>query len=426
MKRKYLCGFSKCAAVFCVVLFLLWLFQLLSALIPNEALRENMEKSVFAYKDCEGFELTDGNKLNSVADNYADSIWLNIAWNLGEENPLVATFKTSYYDGEMLGENAGLYYTVIEGTAPNNDYSRYWHGSAMLVRLFHLFTDVEGIKCIGFVVFLLLVLLSVIILVRRKQADIAVILVLSLLFVSVWNIRLSLEYQSPFIIAFVLIPFYLAFEKRGDNAFSLLSVVGGVMASFFDFLTTETVTLLLPLALVIAVRAKEKRLGSAKQNIAMIVKSAVCWLVSYAGAFLVKWALAGLVAGKGAFDAALSSAAERMESYASVFSPVISNFTVLFGGTKRVDARLVVSGILISLIVLVSIWYLFRAKQTNALAAFLLLLVGFAVPLRFIVLGNHSYLHCFFTYRALVTFVFAVLSALWLNVRLPFGKRREK
>lgn len=198
------------------------------------------------------------------------------------------------------------------------------------------------------------------------------------------------------------------------------------MASFFDFLTTETVTILLPLALVIAVRAKEKRLGNAKQNIVMIAKSAVCWLASYAGTFLVKWTLAGLVTGKGAVDAALSSAAERMESYASVFSPVISNFTVLFGGAKRVDTRLVVTGILISLIVLVSIWYLFRAKEKNSLAAVLLLLIGFTVPLRFIVLGNHSYLHCFFTYRALVTLVFAVLSALWLNVRLPFGKRREK
>lgn len=218
MKREYFVGFLRCTAVFCATLLLLWLFQFLSALIPNAAIRDNMEKSVFTYKDCEGFELTDGNKMNSVADNYADSIWLNIAWNLGDENPLVSTIETSYYDGEMLGENAGLYYTVIEGTPPNNDYSRYWHGTTMIIRLFHLFTDVEGMKLYGFAVFLFLVLLSVIILVRRKHADVALILVLSLMAVNVWNIRLSLEYQSPFIIAFVLIPFYLAFEKRGDNA----------------------------------------------------------------------------------------------------------------------------------------------------------------------------------------------------------------
>ena len=49
-----------------------------------------------------------------------------------------------------------------------------------------------------------------------------------------------------------------------------------------------------------------------------------------------------------------------------------------------------------------------------------------ALIARYLLLSNHSYLHCFFTHRALVSVIFAVFMALWLNIELPNRKKPQK
>ena len=434
MIRKIFCSAAKHTAVFAVVLFLLWLLLFLSALIPNDMIRDNMEKSANTYKEHSTYEFVKGNKFNSIADYYADALWLNIAWNIGEGNSLKSVIQTDYYDGEGLGENAGLYLTITENKAPNTDYTRYWHGTVMFIRLGHLITDVEGVKLIGFIAFLLLVGLTIFILVRKRHWDLAVILALSLAAVQIWNIRLSMEYQPGFILAFVLVPLFLILEHRDDKWLTILSVVSGTAVAFFDFLTTETVTILIPLALVIAVRTKENRLGSLKENLLLLLKCGICWVLSYGGAFIVKWLIASMVTNTNAFETALSSVAERMgnkvEMYAdkpkSILSAVAANLSMLFGSEIRVDAGRTALGIIFLVLILLSVWYLFRGKDKKSEATIILIVLGAVVLIRCLALNNHSYLHCFFTYRALVTPIFALLAAMWLNIELPHKKRRRK
>ena len=436
MIRRILCSAAKHTAVFAVVLFLLWLLLFLSALIPNDMIRDNMEKSALSYKERTAFEFTDGKKLNSVADHYADSIWLNVSWNMGEDSPLISSIRTNYYDGGELGVNAGLYLSVTQGTEPNKDYTRYWHGTVMFIRLGHLITDVEGVKLIGFIAFLLLVGLTIFILARKRHWDLAVILALSLAAVQIWNIRLSMEYQPAFILAFVLIPLFLALERRGDKWLTILSVVSGTAVAFFDFLTTETVTILIPLALVIAVRTKENRLGSLKENLLLLLKCGICWVLSYGGAFIVKWLVASMVTGENAFALAFSSAEVHtlggnmqtidIENRPDNFvSGLLANLTVLFGGTERVQPERVMLGLIICLLLIFSVWYMLRKKEGSK-GTMCLLILGGLVFVRFLVLNNHSYVHEFFVYRALITPVFALLTSVWLNIELPQKKRRRK
>ena len=434
MIRKIFCSAAKHTAVFAVVLFLLWLLLFLSALIPNDAIQDNMEKSANTFKEHSTYEFVNGNSFNSISDYYADALWLNIAWNIGEGNSLKSVIQTDYYDGEGLGENAGLYLTITENKAPNTDYTRYWHGTSMFIRLGHLFTDVEGIKLIGFIAFLLLAGLTLFILARKRHWDLAVMLALSLAAVQIWNIRLSMEYQPAFILAFMLIPLFLALERRGEKWLTVLSVISGTAVAFFDFLTTETVTILLPLALVIAVRTKENRLGSLKENLLLLLKCGICWVLSYGGAFIVKWLIASMVTNTNAFETALSSVAERMgnkvEMYAdkpkSILSAVAANLSMLFGSEIRVDAGRTALGIIFLVLILLSVWYLFRGKDKKSEATIILIVLGAVVLIRCLALNNHSYLHCFFTYRALVTPIFALLAAMWLNIELPHKKRRRK
>ena len=436
MIRKIFCSAAKHTAVFAIVLFLLWLLLFLSVLIPNDMIRDNMEQSALSYKERTAFEFTDGKKLNSVADHYADSIWLNVSWNMGEDSPLISSIRTNYYDGGELGVNAGLYLSVTQGTEPNKDYTRYWHGTVMFIRLGHLITDVEGVKLIGFIAFLLLVGLTIFILARKRHWDLAVILALSLAAVQIWNIRLSMEYQPGFILAFVLVPLFLILERRDDKWLTILSVVSGTAVAFFDFLTTETVTILIPLALVIAVRTKENRLGSLKENLILLLKCGICWVLSYGGAFIVKWLIASMVTGENAFALAFSSAEVHtlggnmqtidIENRPDNFiSGLLANLTVLFGGTERVQPERVMLGLIICLLLIFSVWYMLRKKESSKGTTSLLILGGL-VFVRFLVLNNHSYVHEFFVYRTLITPIFALLASVWLNIELPHKKGRRK
>lgn len=427
-------------AFFFGVLGILWLLLILAACIPNKALKGHMEQSALSYKEKEAFSFEKGARFWSISDNYADAILLNISWNMGKVqendgiNPVLASLDTCYYDGGDFGENAGLYLNVIDDKVEaNTDYTRYWHGSAMFVRLLHLIMDVKGMKWAGLVATLFLAALTVGILIRHKHYDLAGALVLSMAAVEIWNIRLSLEYQPAFLIAFMLCPLYLYGERKKEQLLTYLSVLGGTLISFFDFLTTETVVLVLPLLLVVAVRGAENRLEDFKKNVKMLFWCGVSWFFAYGGAFLVKWTASSLATGENKFAAALSSAGERMAgglgTEGTVRFPlripaaVGANLTVLFGGEKRMDVPRVLIGLVVSLLILGSLFYLFYRKKGNKTALRLLGILGSVVLLRYMMLSNHSYLHEFFTYRALICPVFALLAGMTMFFRDPGGNK---
>lgn len=422
-------------AVFAALLAIFWLLLILAALIPNQAIQENMVQSALYYKEKDAFAFEKEGRWNSISDNYADAILLNVSWHLGKGNPFTATLDTWYYDGETMGENVGLYLSVLEDEIqPNTEYSRYWHGTAIVVRFLHLFMDVRGIKLCGFLGMMLLAFGTVGILVKHRQAELAVALLVSMAAIQIWNVRLSMEYQPAFLLAFLFCILYLWLERKGDSWLTLLSVAGGVSIAFFDFLTTETVVLLLPLILVVAVRAKENRLGDFRTNLRMLAGCGVCWMSAYAGTFLMKWTDASLVTGSNKFILAFSSVGERMTGSLSgegsdnlfirIPQAVIANLTMMFGGENRIEPGRVVVGLFLATLILGSLLYLFYHRG-NPTAIKLLMLLGSVVFLRYIILNNHSYLHEFFTYRALISPIMAVLAGLVLSMQVPWPVKRE-
>ena len=140
-----------------------------------------------------------------------------------------------------------------------------------------------------------------ILLIRDGKDMVAITFFLSLCMVKIWNVRLSMEYQPAFILGFGFCILYLLYEKKGNQGLLALAVVSGVMTSFFDFLTTETVTILLPLILVITVRTMDGRIGKWKENMIFLVTQGIAWLLSYGMTFPVKWILASVVTGENKF-----------------------------------------------------------------------------------------------------------------------------
>ena len=138
---------------------------------------------------------------------------------------------------------------------------------------------------------------------------------------------------------------------------------------------------------------------------------------------LFKWIVALAVLGKEAFFAALSQAALRINGDATLGNVIgaetVSDFERVSGALWRnigcifpFKDEMPLKGTLLYVlligIVTFCIWYLFRKKRESCLNK-MLLIVSVLPFLRFLVLNNHSYIHFFFTYRALLVGVVVLL-----------------
>lgn len=419
---------------FAAAIIILWSALILTSLIPNEKLRDNMLGSAMLMNGADPFPQKNGR--NTITDNYADIILLNVIWNTDSSSPFVSSLDTKYYDGNDgvtdYGENYGLYAAVKDGTPPNTDYSRYWHGSAVFIRPLMLFTDINGVRLTGALAALFLMVLSCIILARRKLYLEAAALPLAFICVQAWNIRLSMEYQPAVLVTLAVLPFFLSLEKKGDTALIILSVVCGTMIAFFDFLTAETLTLLIPLITVMSVRYSEGRFANAKTELITSAKCSLGWILAYIGTFLVKWTAASAVTGENKFAAALTSAEERFAGSVQTFSPFIqifaapfTNISTMLGGNERADVFPAITGIILIAAAVVTALYLSR-RIRNAREYMLVAFILAAVPyIRYAVLNNHSYLHDFFTYRAQAAVVLALITSLGAAMRRPKIKKKK-
>ncbi len=416
------------AGLFAAVLLALWAALTASAAIPNERIHDNMLSSALYFRDRQAF--TEGAQFRSLQDNYADAILLNVAWNMGEGTPLVSALDSKYCSGGDYGVNWGLYRAVSAGDSPDTDYTRYWHGMAALVRPLLLMTDIRGIRLIGTVAAFILLAANAALLIRKKQYFAAGALAGSFLCVHIWNISLSMEYQPAVIVTLLLLPLYIVFAEN-DSAVISLAVISGVTIAFFDFLTAETLTILVPLLLIFIMRKQSGTPSTLRGNAVLAAASGGSWTLAYAGTFLVKWTAASLATGENKFISALTSAEFRLTG-ATELSPVqqffeapAANISVLFGGTSRMDWSAFWVGLLISAAVIGAVFYLFRSREKFDRCFTLTMLILGAIPfVRFFLMNNHSYLHCFFTYRALASSVLALSAALWYSMEL--SPKRKK
>lgn len=416
--------------IFAATVGILWLLLILTSLIPNNRIRENIKKSALSYKEKEAYVMTNKNRLNSIEDNYADAILLGVIWNIDSHNPVVSSLDTKYYDEEKYGQSYGLYLSVTDKSiSPNTDYTRYWHGMSVILRPLLLITDIGGIRNICFSIFLLLFAIICALLIKRKCYYVSVGLLMSLLGVQVWNIRLSVEYISTFLVCFLMAIVFILFEKKGNDYIIGLSVVSGVTTAFFDFLTTETITILIPLMLVFMIRQKENRQSAHKENIWLIIKSLLLWGISYVMTFIVKWSAASIATGQNKFITAMTSVEERvygdtgeeLSFIERLLSAVPANISTLFGGKERIDSKCIFAGLMITFAIGISVFYLFRKNQKEKDITVLLLIIGIVPYARYMVLSNHSYLHEFFTYRSQCVTILALLGIIGYNIDNPLA-----
>ena len=279
------------------------------AIIPRERIKTNMlESAEYMCESPTQWLLMDWIHASQI-DHYADCITLSIAYELDESRPLQSAMTTSFYGYQTTAMNTMLLESVRDDLSATTEYLRYWHGSAAAMRLLHLFWNIKTIYMFHAILMAAVSLILIILLFKNGFREEAVAYVLAMIIVSSWYVPLCLEYTYTFICMMVsaIIGFILALKHK-DQWLGLFFMITGMVTVYFDFLTTETLTLLIPLLLILRVWSRQGR----EEKWVYSLKFGIAWSAGYLGMWMMKWLTASIVLGENVMPYVTGHVSERI------------------------------------------------------------------------------------------------------------------
>lgn len=398
---------------FLLTLVILTSALVLSAMIPKTKIQSNVLESAEYLCEGELFGTILNGKESSKIDRYADSILLAIAYQYDENHPLESVMWSSYYFTKYQNENKNLLDAVTEDQDANQQYLRYWHGSISLVRPLLLFFNIEEIYLLHGVILAVLIILLFLTLFRKRAFAPMIGLLCGLILTSTWYVPLSLEYTWVYLLTmlFSIIGLKMVYAgKRGYLGFFFL--ICGMLTNYMDFLTTETLTLSIPLLLILWVEYRQNFDKQKKMLLLDTGRRVVFWGIGYVGMWISKWILASLVLKVNVIPYVSGHIEERLGGNIGLslteylFGSITKNISCLFPLEYGFGGR-IFGWVLILFVIYVGFVYRKDSICKTKIGVYLFLAL---VPyIRFAVLHNHSYLHYFFTYRAQMATILAIV-----------------
>lgn len=394
----------------------------LTALIPKEAFRDNLLASAeyLSEKEDEFYSLIEGDK-RTLIHNYADVITFNIMYSIDGENVWDELMMSPFYSDninqdypliELLQER------IVEEKQPDTLYDRYWHGMMVFLRpLFCMFTLTQIRMIMLALLGGLLVALSALLWRRRLQGLVAALWIAAGM-TGYPMLSMCMEYVPVWLI---MLGCSLAVFRwyHSDIVVTRISIVSGVCCAFFDFLTTETVAIVIPLVVVLCLRHKDGQIEDYLQGVKWLLAIGVLWGIAYIGTLFTKWVLSSIVLGQERISFAVSMLLQRQGAssvqlgetiFPQQIAAVLTNIRLMLGMSEAVSLESVFAGVLVVTLVMISVIYLFRKKGKECVLPGLLFLLGCVPIMRMMVLHNHSLEHCFFVYRALFATIVCVVA----------------
>lgn len=378
-------------ATICIVLLII------TALIPKELVKSNMVKSSEEMYDIKYIYFFNNQKNRSfLIHNYPDPITFNLTYSLDSKNPLTSSILTKYYASKKFGEKVNVREKAYFDYKPNKEYYRYWHGNMFLVKTLMLVFDYKNILIFLSVILIAFTLLITYNLYRRNHL-IAVLFLISNLLCHVYVTFYCLEYIYMFLLSYIMSLIAFKLIDKDESKVICFFIIGGVLANFFDFLTTETLVFTLPFFIIFNFSKKK----DFKTSLVFFLKSLIAFLLGYSLMWILKWLILVIVYKKVPTDFLNSHIEERGFSLIDVKKGF---FNSIYNNLKLIVPFCYLNNSLVILMIICYtcyiIWLIIKKKLSNR--RIILLLISIVPMIRYFVLYRHSIDHTFFTYRALL------------------------
>lgn len=413
----------KYVGVFAGTLALLILLLVLSCTIPQEKIYENSIASAnFMIENETDFYNPLLAKQNFEIHDYADAIWLSIAYSVDSAHPLRSALEGKYYNefGDRL-YNFNFYRdTITQNKEANTYYYRYWHGPIMFLRpLLTVFTYMD-IRYMNLILLTGLSFALLILMQRKLGMKAAVIFAVAMLSVNFYAVPFCIEYVPMFYIMFLSSILVLLLRDR--QQVSYLFLITGICSNFFDFLTVETITLCVPLVVHFCALYTSGDTADSKRSLKHLLKLCALWLCGYLFTWVSKWIIASVVLQTNVMMNVLESVSQRTVGKVQdipfgdqLKNALIYNLSELFPFNLTETAVGTLLMLFAVLFVLFVVWFLYRKEKVENISK-IFLLIALIPYIRYLMMSNHSYSHYWFTFRAQLSSVMAVLLAVAVNL----------
>ncbi len=354
------------------------------------------------------------NYMGTRTDYYADSISLSINYALDENDSLKSVMKAEFAANEPFITQNYLD-QVLENEQANQEYLRYWHGYLIFVRPLMTIMNLEQMYLLNLVLLCGLIALIVARLFKRREYVVGFAFLVSMIATWAFFAPIALEFTWMFIVMLIVANVAMSLVWRDKMRYlPVLFLLTGMWAAFLDFLTTETITLTVPLLLVVWLGRKSWK-GREARN--LVMGSVAIWFIAFVLTWVAKWAIAGIVLGENVWGFVGGHIVERTIDDPFFNNPVLLAVAALFRNISNLmPFCLGVPGGLLAVFLAVTSFVLlkdFRKKKYHKELVSIMLLISLIPIVRFIVMMNHSYWHFFFTFRALCAPMMAAILILY-------------
>lgn len=417
--------------IFLITICVLVALLVLSALIPKNIIINNLNKSSEYLKTVRGINRRTISKDYETIHYYADSILLNIILNIDSNNPIQSVFEAKYYEYKRADVNDDFINAIENGYEANQQYIRYWHGTTAILRPLLICFSINQIYIINQIVFGILVV-TLFVLLFRKDKLLSIVFLISFLITTMYITTKCIEYYSTVLIMLIASIIAVLTEKKGNKNLYILFFISGILTCFFDFLTTETLTILIPLLIVLLIRYKENRLKDFKSELLFLILSLGLWGIGYVATWFAKWILASLILKINAVDYVKDNLMLRINwnGNRKIDNEVIKNTLLQNIRVLRPINSLKIKSVYITIFTIIGIAITLQGvnhlDKKNNWINYLLLIIGIIPYIRYCFLVNHSYNHYFFTFRAQLATIIALLSIIIINIKTLKIKNGDK
>ena len=401
IKKENVKEVFKYVIIFFSILILGVSLLVVTSKIPKEYIEKNIEEST-PY-------LSKNTEINFIKRKhpfmwlhiYADEMLLNIIYNIDTSKPLESVLEAKYFDDGLASLKKQM---EDKSQVANTEYIRYWHGSMIFIRPMLTIFDIHQIYIINAIIIGILTVVLLSILFKKKQKLLVILFAIAFAMTGSIFVPFCLEYTWVYMIMLItsIIAILIEKKKNGNKNLKVVFFISGILTCFFDFLSAELLTILVPLTLILGIRIKERRLGSLKENLIFSISSIILWAIGYFEMWIAKWILASIVLNINALDFVVDKALVRVngayefENISEIYREAIpKNIFSLFPLNLLKEKFL-----LIYFLVIAVIAFLVLKKDKKELKNIVPFLIILILPyIRYIILANHSYRHYFFTFR---------------------------
>ncbi len=376
-----------------------------SYLIPTEKIREHAASSVHIFEQ-EGLYYRVTGAEGSSQDNFVDSLYMNQALVGTEDDDLIHLVLCGYSymanaEDEPI-ENLKAAATDPESVTLVKTERRFFNGHVAVLKPLLWFMTYTGIRQFNLYTCLLLTCLFGYLMYRRGLGKYVLPMMLSILFMRPLAIWLNMTFTGIYLCTILPCILMLLIKKETlkQKAWLIFGITGSVTFCF-NMNYFQLISFGLPLLLYVMITGCPEK---PPELIRIAADFFIAWMIGYAGAMLIKWALYAVIVDGAIFKDVTNRVTERTGLYeVTRFGTVMKNTRIAFASPWW---DLMEAGFVIYTAVQ---WIRNRERITFSVTEILLLVIALLIPVaRFMIFANHSDLHGGFTYRILMIPILAV------------------